>query len=503
MNKKIRNGLIIGAIIVVILVVAYIIWCNKVGDILQDIKIIDSYGKKIEDLEENKMPFTINDSQKNKKIKVNGKTYQENERIYKTGKYEIEVSYKLKTQKIKVNINDIEKSDKSEYNIYVSTSTLPTFMAMLNIVPKENVKGFFWTQRPSSIDVQYLRDNYPELKISDQIGNKDETEFKIMVMREIRTFIQETLNNDSNAFFNLYVDDYRYYMDLELFAKIGIDDNRYNYIFYSDGTSSYIKNNTGYEGRIYKQFKTREENGYEDFVKYNEMYNKLLENLKSNKTDETANLNESYYIHDYMLLATLRSNVKYLLQFPQMISYEDDRVKEEMQKANMIKINLKEEYSNLTQEQKEEFNKIIKLDKSELDANYFKDENQKYLIITGANPFYGNLKEEKFREIISKVKEDYGDEYIILYKPHPAALPDEKQQKLLNSFDIKVLTGTIPMEAIMFMYPNIKLGGFASSLYMSAEEGQTEFFFSKGKDELVSPLNILYDDLFSNAKFYN
>ena len=23
------------------------------------------------------------------------------------------------------------------------------------------------------------------------------------------------------------------------------------------------------------------------------------------------------------------------------------------------------------------------------------------------------------------------------------------------------------------------------------------------KDELVSPLNILYDDLFSNAKFYN
>ena len=150
-----------------------------------------------------------------------------------------------------------------------------------------------------------------------------------------------------------------------------------------------------------------------------------------------------------------------------------------------------------------QLNKIIKLDKSELDANYFKDQNQKYLIITGANPFYGNLKEEKFREIISKVKEDYGDEYIILYKPHPAALPDEKQQKLLNSFDIKVLPGIIPMEAIMFMYPNIKLGGFASSLYMSAEEGQTEFFFSKDKDELVSPLNILYDDLFSNAKFYN
>ena len=57
------------------------------------------------------------------------------------------------------------------------------------------------------------------------------------------------------------------------------------------------------------------------------------------------------------------------------------------------------------------------------------------------------------------------------------------------------------MEAILFVYDNIKLGGFASSLYMSANKGDTLFFFAKDKADLVEPLNILYDDLFSSAKF--
>ena len=57
------------------------------------------------------------------------------------------------------------------------------------------------------------------------------------------------------------------------------------------------------------------------------------------------------------------------------------------------------------------------------------------------------------------------------------------------------------MEAISYIYPNLKLGGFASSLYMSVDEGKTLFFFARNKELLVDPLNILYDDLFSNAEF--
>ena len=61
----------------------------------------------------------------------------------------------------------------------------------------------------------------------------------------------------------------------------------------------------------------------------------------------------------------------------------------------------------------------------------------------------------------------------------------------MNSYEEEILDYkgnkmpfTIPMEALCFIYPNLNLGGFPSSLYMSA------------------PLNYLYDDLFSDAEFY-
>jgi hypothetical protein len=185
-----------------------------------------------------------------------------------------------------------------------------------------------------------------------------------------------------------------------------------------------------------------------------------------------------------------------------MIDYKDEKVEKEMKNANILKIDLREEYTSLTQEQEEVFLSNIKLDKQTLDVNYFTEEDANYLVITGTKPYYGTITQEKFEELITSVYNDYSGQYTILYKPHPSALPDEEQQAFLDSLNIKTLPGTIPMEAIMFMYPNLKLGGFGSSLYMSAVDGQTEFFFANSKDELTEPLCQLYDDLFSNTKFY-
>ena len=252
----------------------------------------------------------------------------------------------------------------------------------------------------------------------------------------------------------------------------------------------------------------REINGYDDFVKEKQEYNEIIEEIRSNKLEYNDVPGSFYadkndYKYDYMLIALLRDNVHYLLQFPQMIDFKDERVNDEMKNANFVKIDLKKQFADLFDEQKSTFLSNIFLNKTEFDEKYFIDENGKYLIITGANPFYGDLDKNQFETIMKQVKEDYGEEYTLLYKPHPSALPNDEQQKFLNSLNIKVLPGRMPMESIMFIYPNIKLGGFASSLYMSAEEGQTEFFFAKDSTKLVDPLNTLYSDLFSNAKFYN
>ena len=82
-------------------------------------------------------------------------------------------------------------------------------------------------------------------------------------------------------------------------------------------------------------------------------------------------------------------------------------------------------------------------------------------------------------------------------------MPTEEQEKYLNDLGIKVLPGKLPMEAICFIYPSLKLGGFDSSLYLSTDEGKTLFFFAKNQTELWNPLDLLCDTLFANVKFYN
>ena len=166
----------------------------------------------------------------------------------------------------------------------------------------------------------------------------------------------------------------------------------------------------------------------------------------------------------------------------------------------MRKIVAKEKFNSLTDDEKEDFFKCVKLDKKEFDEKYFNSEKGKYLIITGTRPFYGKYSKDDFKNLIEQVYNKYKDEYKILFKPHPKAVPTEEQTAMLAEFNIDVLPAQLPMEAITFVYDNIKLGGVASSLYMSVEKGDTLFFFEANKDNLVEPLNVLYDDLFAGSE---
>ena len=206
------------------------------------------------------------------------------------------------------------------------------------------------------------------------------------------------------------------------------------------------------------------------------------------------------YDSNYILLSTLRDNVEYYLQYPELIEFKDKEIRAEMEDANIKKLVVREKFNALTVEQKEIFFKLIGLDKQTFDEKYFNSSENKYLIITGANPFYGKFNASKFYEVIDSIVSKYGKEYKILYKPHPATLPNENITSILNSKNIDILPGKMPMEAITFVYDNLKLGGFPSSLYMNISASDTLFFFADSKENLVSPLNILYDQLFYNAE---
>lgn len=498
-NKKI----IILCVAIIVIIVALIVFVGFYKKNV-NVKIVDSLGDEIENLEENKMPFTIEKEDKNQKITVNGEEYQEGKRIYNVGEYEIKISNGLKSQKKVVKINEIERNTESEYNIYVMTETLQTLFANLKIAEDSEQKGFFWTARTSTVKMENLANNFKNLTLSQYNGELEGDDFQKQLIPEIKEYVKEVIQKDPDAYFHLYTQEAGFYLELELFGKIGLDDSRYDVTIYSNGTLSYVV-----------QYEITKEDKYERFLEEKNDYNEILEKIRNNTleyndhpgsylVDDKSEVFKGQYNYDYMLISTLRENVRYLLQYPEMLEFKDEKIKEEMENANIEKIVAQDEYNKLNDSQKSIFFEDIGFNKEELDKEYFQDENGKYLVITGTIPFYGeHYKKEEFENIIRQVYNDYSNEYIILYKPHPNALPNEEQRAFLEGLGIKILPGQLPMEAIMFIYPNLKIGGFASSLYMSVDEGKAEFFFARNSSELVEPLNELYDKLFSNAKFYN
>jgi hypothetical protein len=376
-------------------------------------------------------------------------------------------------------------------------------LASIDLSKDVNQQGFLWTARTSTVNLDKVQENIPNIQLSAYNGTLDPDEFKTQVVPELKEYISQVLEENENACFNLYMEEDKFYLELELFGKIGLDDSRYNVTMYTDGTLGYVR-----------QYEITQDNKYERFLKEKEDYFEIVEQIKNNTkecndypgsylVDPESTLYGSNFNYDYMLISTLRENITFLMQYPECLTFEDENIAKEMENANIQKIVIQDEFNKLDENGKRVFFENINLDKDYLDSEYFTDANAKYLVITGTTPFYGTMDEEKFKSIIQQVVKDYAEEYTILYKPHPRALPTEEQEEFLNSLNIKVLPGQIPMEAITFIYPNLQLGGFGSSLYMSTDEGKTLFFFAKNKLELVSPLDELYDTIFANAKFYN
>lgn len=447
-------------------------------------------GDKIENYNNNKRAFIISNYDEETTIKVNGKEYTKNLGFYDVGTYEVEAIGKEKTEKYNIKINEINKNKQNEYNIFMLPETLPTFFSCFDMIKEKDVPSYVWYQRANTLNNEELKKVMSDVTISKYVGEQNVGNFMETVAPEVKEYVNNVLQKDENAHFNVYVTAEFYWTELVTLTAMGLSDDRVNTVMYSCGTIDYVVD-----------YSITKENSYDSFVSEKQNYEATREKAKSNlyaNVVSTANMGLN---PNYVLLNALRDNVTYYLQFPEIIKFKDNKVNEEMKNANMKKIIAREQFDLLDSNQKETFFKCINFDKETFDKEYFNSENGKYLVITGTKPYYGKYSKNEFENMISQVVEKYEKEYTILFKPHPSALPEESEQKYLSSLNIKVLPGKMPMEAIAFVYKDIKLGGFASSLYMSVDEGSTYFFFANKKEELVDPLNVLYDDLFKNAEF--
>ena len=492
--KKSKRIILIIIIIILIIDIVAIIYLTINNKPLYEIK--NYFGEKITSYETNKMAFVIEKQSNNVEIKVNGQEYKENQGFYKEGTYEIETTLNGKTKTETIKINPIEK--QNEYNIFLVKETLPILLSSFDMVKYKDVPSYIYYDRDDTLNIDNIKAMFTNVTVSEYTGKADilNNQFSKNIVPEVKEFVKNILAKDENAYFNVYVTAEYYWMGLIAVEGLGLSDDRVHTTMYSCGTNDYA--NCHIE---------EQKNVYENYIKEKEYFNNLIDKVKSNLYNEDESFNylstgrgENLEIYPALLNA-LRKNVKYYLQYPELLQIENSQIKSDLDNANIEKIVLRDEFNNLTEYQKQDLYKCIGIDKSEFDEKYFNESRKDYLIITGTKPFYAGFSQEEFENIIEQIVSKYGDEYKVLYKPHPMALPDENAEKYLDSMNIEVLPGRMPIEAITFVYDNIKLGGFASSLYMNIDGGNTLFFISRSKEDLVAPLNTLYDDLFSNAEF--
>ena len=433
-------------------------------------EIVDYQGNVIHNYNSNKLPFKIKSGED---IVVNDESYNPKTGFYKVGNYEL----KIEGSSYKVSINNIERNN--EYDIYLTLATLPSLYGALSFANSTN-ESFIWFGTSDTFDEDYLS-SLDYVTLSNNNGNKDSIYNSLP--KEIKDYIIGVLDKDDDAYFNLYLDEQISYLEYNVLSELGIDDNRYHVNYLTDGTMSYEI-----------EYPYDKENSYKFYMEVSDSYYDILHKIRSNLISRNV-VDEAYFIP-----SLARDNVTYYLQFPSFFTSKDKKMKSIYESVNYNSVSPQERYEKLNDKEKSIFRNVIGFDKSEFDKLYFNDNSKPYLIVTGLVPIDGNLGIKTFKNMIEYVVDEYGEKYNILYKPHPRALPDEDLISYFSSLNIGILPGKMPMEAITFVYTDLKLGGFTSSLYMSMEPDNVLFFFVENKKDIFEPIKSMLDSTYKNTE---
>ncbi|KJB85975.1 hypothetical protein AZ66_21515 [Paenibacillus sp. E194] len=382
--------------------------------------------------------------------------------------------------------NNSTKSSPIVYDIYATLGTLPTLYAGLNTYTSNN-ESYMWFLRKGTLNTTYLPSHMNFIA-----PNK---EYDAELMNEIIDKVKELFTLNPDAKFNFYIDDLRVQFILQSFVANHIPEDNYKVFLLSDGTATYTKFKSMFNAA----------GTYPTWIKYADDFMNKKTRIAAGEND-VININNDTEMHPSMYFASQFDNVEYWMQFPELLVSNDDNVKTEIIKMNTIKTTPNDIYHNLSDDKKAAFVKAAGVDKQKFDG-IFDASSKPNLIISGTSL---SGEQNGFEEVVKNIVKDYGERYDLFFKPHPAWDPisnpqliDLKRKEFINGLGITILPAQLPMEALLWAYPDLKIGGYSSTLYMSTAQGQTLFFIADSKEKLVSPLPELYDlGHFGSAKFY-
>ena len=429
------------------------------------------YGNEIKDTSTNTLGFKI---ESNCEVTLNGQKIDIPSSYIDVGEY----TFTDTDGDHQISIKDV--TEATNYRFFVFYATISPLLAMIDFVKNNgypNDKIYMFFDRESTFDFDYLKETYSNIEVIHGAGAGD----------EIYEDLKKVLDTDPNAYVHIYHDDAQAKFYYIYGYNAGLQGDRFYSHIMSEGTLTY---------------ETWVNDVEPDFEKTK---NQMLNNIKIAKkgaylVDNTNSYND---ISDLFALTQL-DNCEFWVNIKSYISSQNENTIKEIEKMNIEQKLPIEMIHELPDQQKDIFHKIVKIDVDTFKSKYFPGENPPLFII--GTKEYGHFESaEQYKLNLEEVLNKYGDKYQIVYKPHPRYPP--KDDKELNEFftenNIPVVEDSLPFEVIMTSY-DCYMGGFDSTVYLSAEPQQVLFFFAPGPDGLISiTANLYKSGFFPDAIFIN
>lgn len=430
----------------------------------------------------------------------------------------------------------VEKDEEftGNINVYMNWGTLSPLYSILNIwtdidaAKTENRQPtltYMWYERPNTANETLLPANVHlmnkiDAKYNSGANNAENT-------KQCMGYIKKVFETYPNAHYKLFTDDLRAQYEFLMMNYTGIPAEQYEVVLGTDGTATYsfIKNYL-FQGKTPENVEAAEANNNWDWYAY--WYNEYKRRITNHNVEQSRFINNNGGASFVMWAEASQSNVQYWLQWPQLLVSDDEQITQYLQtRMNLVEKHHNDIYTALSEQSKKEFVNCVLAGsfkgvegytnetdyKKMYDETYFPNYTTggKYMIIAGTSVSgMGSL--DAFKERINAIKAYYGDEYTYLMKPHPAWTTNKVEAQwpgysaFLNEAGITELPAQTPMEVLMWIYPNAKVGGYPGSTFMSATgDKQLQFFFAEGVSNLPAPLPDMFaHNLFGNeVKFFN
>ena len=415
-----------------------------------------------------------------------------------------------------------------EYNIYMHFGTLPTLYAAAHVF-SHTTPSYIYFSRKNTFDMDKMP-AHVQLFARNEANNNN-------IIGAAKDLIRDINKEYPKAVFHFYVDDFRLMAAYYALLTNGIPESRFDITIFSDGGGTYgaaltrnYADSFHYTMSINGEMEYFEpkQNGFLNWQQAKKDFEDILADFKArpNVSRDGGNLlygdgsgthliDKGKYplpsdapLHDansfgcdrYAFIAAQRPNVRYWMQFPEYIWMRDDigfEVRSQLLRATLSKVAPVDIVEALTPINREAFfNAVINnpenqvagepVDRELLDSLLLNTAKPP-LIISGANlgagaiNYFGHGANYFPDVIIEQIKADFGAEYTLFFKPHPSFTADNNK---IKNKGITVLPAQLPMDVLLWAYPDIAIGGYNSSLYMSVRDSnQVKFFIERIGEE--------------------